>query len=112
MLSVAFGEDIQASLLRCYDGDTCTVDLFDPEGTMPDVVSKAISVRLLGIDTPEKRAVCRLEYCIAIKARDYLVEKLGDNDIMLKNVDRDKYFRLLANLAYFEPSTQTWVGAS
>lgn len=81
--------------IKNYDGDTVTVEI--PE--VHPVIGKNISVRVLGIDTPEKNGT---KPCEKAKARDAqrLVENLMKKakHIELKNVDRDKYFRILAEV--------------
>jgi endonuclease YncB( thermonuclease family) len=78
-----------------YDGDTFKVDI----AKLPDVFGKGIPVRIRGIDAPEMtdfgrcgQRLARIGKCvlksILIKAKK----------IELRNVDRDKYFRLLADV--------------
>ena len=50
----------------CYDGDTCYV--IAP--TLPEPLQK-MSVRILGIDTPEMRAECEEEKKLALKGREF-----------------------------------------
>jgi endonuclease YncB( thermonuclease family) len=90
-----------ADVFRCvkysrnYDGDTVQ---FDIPGVHP-LLGKSISVRVLGVDTPEKngRKPCEKE-----RARDAqrLVENLLKNarQIELRRIDRDKYFRVLGEI--------------
>jgi micrococcal nuclease len=81
--------------LKNYDGDTVTVQIPD----VHPLLGKNISVRIWGIDTPEKtgRKPCEKE-----RARDAqrLVENLMKNAklIELRKIDRDKYFRVLAEV--------------
>lgn len=81
--------------IKNYDGDTVTVKI--PE-THP-LFGENIGVRILGIDTPEKNGS---KPCEKERARDAqrLVENLMKNakSIELRNVDRDKYFRVLAEV--------------
>lgn len=80
---------------KIYDGDTITVNLKD----LPPVFGKKISVRIRGIDTAEVRGKGQCEKAAARTARR-LVENLVKNgkSIDLINVERDKYFRLLADV--------------
>jgi len=71
----------------CYDGDTCYV--IAP--TLPEPLQK-MSVRILGIDTPEMRAECAEEKKLALKARE-LANKLfrAAEKIEFANLKWDKY---------------------
>jgi micrococcal nuclease len=71
----------------CYDGDTCYVTA----PTLPEPLQK-MSVRILGIDTPEIRAECGEEKKLALKARE-LANKLfrNANKIEFANLKWDKY---------------------
>jgi micrococcal nuclease len=81
--------------IRCYDGDTCT---FTIEG-IPKVFGEKISVRILGIDTPEIRGKCEGEKLKAKEAKKFINDfLLNGQHISLVNVDRGKYFRLLADI--------------
>lgn len=81
------------TVLSVHDGDTFTVSL--PK--MPEVFSP-ISVRIAGIDAPEMDAARPCERRDAIKAREVLTELLRDECVTLREVTRDKYFRLLARV--------------
>ena len=90
-----FGDIVDAELISCYDGDTCS---FNVPG-WPDIIGKKISVRIRGYDTPEIRGKCDEEKVLAREARDYLKEILGAADgIVLKDTERGKYFRILAEV--------------
>lgn len=83
------------TIVKVRDGDTFVINIEN----VPDVFGKNIAVRIRGIDTPElndKREEIRN---IAIKAKEEL-EKLfnSGNKIILYNLGRDKYFRLLASV--------------
>lgn len=101
------GQSSQASCLhnestfRCvkyvknYDGDTITVDIPD----IHPLLGKNISVRIRGIDTPEIKGSksCEKETARAAKrlVESYLKRA---SHIELQNIDRDKYFRILADV--------------
>ena len=74
------------------------VDIVDKEGCIPEVFSKDLLVRVQGIDTPELRSQCRLEKCLALKAKAFTETQLSEAEILFENEERDKYFRLLANI--------------
>jgi micrococcal nuclease len=81
--------------LKNYDGDTVTVNV---PGVHP-LLGKEISVRIHGIDTPEKSGK---KPCEKERAREAqrLVENLLSRagNIELRNIARDKYFRILADV--------------
>ncbi|MCY3773134.1 MAG: thermonuclease family protein [Gemmatimonadetes bacterium] len=55
-------------------------------------------MRLRGIDTPESRARCDIEYSLAITARDYVRVLVGQR-VLLVDVQPDKHAgRLVANV--------------
>ena len=85
-------------IISVYDGDTFRADIRG----LPDIIGKNIAIRILGIDTPEIKGKCEEEKVIAIKARDFARKALFNAKIItLKNLKRDKYFRLLADV-YFD----------
>ena len=93
---LSFATDFPNVIYRtCYDGDTCRFDI-------PNVhpfFGENIPVRLAGIDTPEKRGKCQKEEDLAIKARDRVRTLLSQaQTIVLKNVQRGKYFRIVAEV--------------
>ena len=85
---------LQATITRCYDGDTCTADILG----VHSVFGKDISIRIAGIDTPELRARCDWERGLAEEARDVVVSKLVGRSVTLGDPRRDKYFRILADI--------------
>lgn len=90
---------IAVKFMRCYDGDTCTFNV----PSWPPIIGKKISVRILGIDTPEIRGKCAREKILAVKARDIVRVILGTaategREIELRNIRRGKYFRILADV--------------
>lgn len=78
-----------------YDGDTFRVNI----SSYPDVIGKNMPIRLSGIDTPEIRGKCEKEKKLAFKAREITVQTLrSSKKIELKNIQRGKYFRLIADV--------------
>jgi len=62
-------------------------------------VGKNIPIRLEGVDTPEIQGKCQYEKDLAIKARDFVRSKLDNaKEIMLNNLKRGKYFRIVADV--------------
>ena len=79
----------------CYDGDTCRFDIPKPH----PFFGENIPVRLAGIDSPDLQGKCAQEKQLAVKARDLMHTTLEQaQSITLKNVERGKYFRLVATV--------------
>ena len=58
-----------------------------------------MSIRINGIDTPELRGKCEKEKQLARLAKQFTVERLrAANSVVLKNIKRGKYFRLIADV--------------
>lgn len=90
-----------AKVFRCvrylgnYDGDTLR---FQIPGVHP-LIGENVSVRVSGIDTPEIKGKGRCESDRAKEARDLVASLLRNaKQIELRNVDRDKYFRINAEV--------------
>ena len=67
--------------------------------SLPPIVGKNIPIRLNGVDTPEIRGKCKYEKDLAIKARDFVRNKLANaKEIKLNNLQRGKYFRIVADV--------------
>jgi len=78
-----------------YDGDTFRANL---KG-YPDIIGKRIPVRINGIDAPEIKGKCYKEKALAREAKMLAVEKLRNaKSIVLKNIKRGKYFRIIADV--------------
>lgn len=89
-------------IVSVYDGDTLTIQI----PYIPDVFGDRLSVRVNGIDTPEMRSSCATteererEKALAIKARQVVVDMIAAGQrVTLTNLDRDKYFRLIATVS-------------
>ena len=90
-----YGTVIVSRVISVYDGDTFRVDI----DSLPPIVGKNIPIRLNGVDTPEIRGKCEYEKDLAIKARDFVRNKLANaKEIKLNNLQRGKYFRVVANV--------------
>ncbi len=81
--------------VKNYDSDTITVNIKN----VPALIGKKISVRVKGIDSPEIKGKLPCEKESARTAKQ-LVENLlkRAKRIDLTNIDRDKYFRILAEV--------------
>lgn len=86
---------VSARIVRIVDGDTLVVDAHPWPGH-----AVRVSVRLRGIDTPERRSRCAGERLAAEQARGQLERLLaGFSTIALVNVSGGKYYgRVLADL--------------
>lgn len=87
--------------LRCveyvgnHDGDTITFNI----RRVHPILGDRISVRVLGLDTPELSTADACEKAAAIKARELVRVKLKSaKRIDLNNIGRDKYFRIDADV--------------
>ena len=68
---------------------------------IPDIIGQGqgISIRVLGIDAPEIRGKCKAEKQAAQRARLFTVMALTNaRRIELRNIQRGKYFRILADV--------------
>lgn len=88
--------DVQVSMVSTvYDGDTFYVTI----NGWPAIIGNHIAVRVKGIDTPEIKGKCIKEVQQARKAKQFTVEFLRTaKTITLKNMTRDKYFRINADV--------------
>jgi endonuclease YncB( thermonuclease family) len=90
-----YGTVIVSKVISVYDGDTFRVDI----DSLPSIVGKNIPIRLNGVDTPEIQGKCQHEKDLAIKARDFVRNKLANaKEIKLTKLQRGKYFRVVANV--------------
>ncbi len=102
---IAYGQDCQHTnnSFRCvkyiknYDGDTITVNIPKTHS----LLGNKISVRVRGVDTPEIRTKDPCEKNLGRNARR-LVESLlkKAERIDLENVERGKYFRIVADVVF------------
>jgi endonuclease YncB( thermonuclease family) len=84
-----------SKVISVYDGDTFRVNI----DSLPPIVGKNIPIRVNGVDTPEIRGKCQYEKNLALKARDFVRAKLANaKEIKLTNLQRGKYFRVVANV--------------
>jgi len=82
------------TVVSIYDGDTFKINL--PCDT--DVFCDNISVRVLGVDTPEIKGKTEREKALAKQAKAFTKEFLSHTPVSLTDCGRDKYFRLLCNV--------------
>lgn len=88
-------ESMVAELVRVVDGDTIIVNI---DG-WPAIVGYQIGVRVNGCDTPELRDK-RVEIkALAYRAKDVVRCLLESAKVIeLRNIERGKYFRLVADV--------------
>ena len=88
--------DVKVSrLLRVIDGDTFACDIDEHSA----IAGKNISIRLRGINTPELRSRNPEESKSANLEKQRLSDLLNNARIIeLRNIDRDKYFRIDADV--------------
>ena len=90
-----YGTVTVSKVISVYDGDTFRVDI----DSFPPIVGKNIPIRLNGVDTPEIQGKCEYEKDLAIKARDFVRNKLANaKEIKLTKLQRGKYFRVVADV--------------
>ena len=90
-----YGTVTVSKVISVYDGDTFRVDI----DSLPPIVGKNMPIRLNGIDTPEIRGKCQYEKDLALKARDFVRNKLANaKEIKLTKLQRGKYFRVVADV--------------
>ncbi len=88
--------DVQISrVVSVYDGDTFRVDI----DHWPALVGKNAPIRVKQVDTPEMRGKCALEKNMAKQAKRFTLQLLAKaTEIELINIERGKYFRVLADV--------------
>ena len=94
-------------VIKVYDGDTITVAAKLPTTTESPLYR--FSVRLNGIDTPELKTKNEVEKRVALQARDALAAKILYRDVELRNVQTEKYGRLLAGIWLENECLNEWM---
>lgn len=84
-------------VVKVYDGDTITIATALPYENSPVY---RFSVRLKNIDCPELRTSDPTEKECAQLARDFVSQLLLNKMVILKDVELEKYGRILANVFY------------
>lgn len=84
-----------------YDGDTFKANILG----WPEIVGDNIGIRVNGIDTPERRGTSENIKALAAEARQTTVTLLRSaKTIELRNIQRGKYFRIIADVYYDDRS--------
>lgn len=82
-------------VIRVIDGDTIEVTFPD----VPAIFGKFISIRIRRMSAPEIRTKDLREKAYGYKAKSFLEDLLSaGSEITLRNVERGKYFRLVADV--------------
>lgn len=90
-----YGNVIVSEVTSIYDGDTFRANI----ASWPPIIGNRVSIRVKGIDAPELRGKCEQEKQLARKAKQAAVAMIRNGrKIELRNLQRDKYFRLLADV--------------
>ena len=95
-----YGDAPQVLVLDIYDGDTFFVNI----PSWPAIVGDRIGVRIAGIDTPELKDADPQIQKKAFKVRQRVETLLKSPwrghapDVRLRDIQRDKYFRLVARV--------------
>jgi len=90
-----YGDVVISEVISIHDGDTFTVNIND----WPPIVGNKILVRVSDIDTPEITDHRKNIKDMSIKAKNFTSNMLKNGkNIELKNIKRDKYFRLNAEV--------------
>ena len=76
--------------VKITDGDTIKLDVSKES---PLIKKLGLSVRIKGIDTPEKgsKAKCKKESELGQQATKYTTELVGNKELLLSEVKNDKY---------------------
>jgi micrococcal nuclease len=90
-----YGDAVVSEVSTIYDGDTFFANIKD----YPPIAGDHIAIRVKGVDTPEMKGDCEREVELARKAKQFTVTFLRSaKTIQLKNLARDKYFRIDADV--------------
>jgi endonuclease YncB( thermonuclease family) len=93
-------------VIKVYDGDSITIAAYLPMDSSPLF---RFSVRLNGIDTPEIKGKNEDEKEAAKEARDALSNLILHKVITLKNVNTEKYGRILADVYLDDLCVNDWL---
>lgn len=90
-----YGNASVEKITSIYDADTFRANIWG----WPEVIGHRMAIRINGIDAPEIRGKCAKEKEAAQKAKQFTVQALrSGKTIELRNIQRGKYFRLIADV--------------
>ncbi len=93
--SNSYGNTYVDEITSIYDGDTFRVNI----NSYPKIIGQKIAIRVSGVDTPEMKGQCKKEIDLARAAKQFTVNFLREAKVIeLRNIQRDKYFRILADV--------------
>ena len=93
MIEIIFSGAIYiASLISCYDGDSCKMQF-----NQNVIFLQKQSIRFDGFDTPEIHGKCASEKSKARQARSLTLDYLNDGGKLYTDGRKDKYGRLLVS---------------
>ena len=105
--TVEFTFPIQGGrVIKVYDGDSITIAAKLPFDNSP---LYRLSVRLNGIDTPEIKGKTDDEKIAAKQAKDALSNLILNKYVTLKNIQTEKYGRILADVYIGELHVNMWL---
>ena len=93
-------------VIKVYDGDTITIAAKLPFDNSP---LYRLSVRLNGIDTPEIKGKTEDEKTAAKQVKDALSNLILNKRVSLKNIQTEKYGRILADVYIGELHINQWL---
>ena len=93
-------------VIKVYDGDTITIAAKLPFDKSP---LYRLSVRLNGIDTPEIKGKTDDEKTAAKQVKDALSNLILNKHVFLKNIQTEKYGRILADVYIGELHINQWL---
>ena len=96
----------EGQVIKVYDGDTITIASYMP---YPNSPLYRFSVRLNGIDSPEIKGHSEQEKKAAKDSRSALNDKLLHRVVTLKNVQTEKYGRILADVYLEDLHINQWL---
>ena len=93
--AASYGTARVAAVVSVYDGDTFRANI----AGWPALIGNNMPIRVKGVDAPEIRGQCESEKAAAREARQFTVDRLNNAQVIeLRNMERGKYFRILADV--------------
>lgn len=90
-----YGNVTVEEVTSIYDADSFRVNI----PSWPDIIGYRVPVRVSGIDAPELKGKCKEEKTAARLAKKRTVNLLRSAKVIeLRNIQRGKYFRILADV--------------